>query len=101
MAQADFDTSTVTDEPESRPGGIPLFAWVIGAAILAVPVGLFAPKELYGVNLATTFDLFGTLIIRALTALATPLVFPGDPRAPIVRNDIRGRQARPDDALLS
>jgi len=48
MAQADFDTSTVTDEPESRPGGIPLFVWVIGAAILAVPVGLFAPKESAG-----------------------------------------------------
>jgi Na+/H+-dicarboxylate symporter len=91
MAQADFDTSTVTDEPESRPGGIPLFAWVIGAAVLALPVGLFAPKELYGVNLATTFDLFGTLIIRALTALATPLVFLAILSA-IVTNDIRGRQ---------
>ncbi len=91
MAQADIDTSTVTDEPESRPGGIPLFAWVIGAAALAVPVGLFAPKELYGVNLATTFDLFGTLIIRALTALATPLVFLAILSA-IVTNDVRGRQ---------
>jgi Na+/H+-dicarboxylate symporter len=91
MAQADFDTSTLTDEPESRPGGIPLFAWVIGAAILAVPVGLFAPKEIYGVSLATTFELFGTLIIRALTALATPLVFLAILSA-IVTNDIRGRQ---------
>jgi Na+/H+-dicarboxylate symporter len=105
MAQADFDTSTVTDEPESRPGGIPLFAWVIGAAILAVPVGLFVPPKilvrlpgfLFGlgktweVDLASFFDLFPTLIIRALTALASPLVFLAILSA-IVTNDVRGRQ---------
>jgi Na+/H+-dicarboxylate symporter len=91
MAQADFDTSTVSDEPESRPGGIPLFAWVIGAAILAVPVGLFAPKEISGVNVATQLEIFPTLIIRALTAMATPLVFLAILSA-IVTNDVRGRQ---------
>jgi Na+/H+-dicarboxylate symporter len=91
MAQADFDTSTVTDEPESRPGGIPLFVWVIGAAILAVPVGLFAPKDIYGVNVATQLEIFPTLIIRALTAMATPLVFLAILSA-IVTNDVRGRQ---------
>lgn len=91
MSQAEFDTSTVTDEPESRPGGLPLFVWVIGAAILAVPVGLFAPKEIAGVNLATQFEIFPTLIIRALTALATPLVFLAILSA-IVTNDVRGRQ---------
>ena len=91
MAQAEFDTSTVTDEPESRPGGIPLFAWVIGAAILAVPVGLYAPKEIAGVNLATQLEVFPTLIIRALTAMATPLVFLAILSA-IVTNDVRGRQ---------
>ena len=91
MAQADFDTSTAVAEPESRPGGIPLFVWVIGAAILAVPVGLFAPRELFGVNLATQLEIFPTLIIRALTALATPLVFLAILSA-IVTNDVRGRQ---------
>ena len=91
MAQADFDTSTVVDEPESRPGGLPLFVWVIGAAILAVPVGLFAPRVVFGVNVATQLEIFPTLIIRALTALATPLVFLAILSA-IVTNDVRGRQ---------
>jgi len=91
MAQVDIDTSSVTDEPESRPGGLPLFVWVIGAAAMAVPVGMFAPREIAGVNLATTFELFGTLIIRALTAMATPLVFLAILSA-IVTNDVRGRQ---------
>ena len=91
MAQADFDTSTVVDEPESRPGGLPLFVWVIGAAILAVPVGLFAPRVVFGVDLATQLEIFPALIIRALTALATPLVFLAILSA-IVTNDVRGRQ---------
>ena len=92
MAQADFDTSTVTDEPESRPGGIPLFVWVIGAAILAVPVGKFAfPRQISGVDVANQLEIFPTLIIRALTALATPLVFLAILSA-IVTNDVRGRQ---------
>ena len=34
-------TSTVADDPESRPGGIPLYVWVVAAAVLAVPVGLY------------------------------------------------------------
>ena len=29
-----------SDEPESRPGGLPLYVWVIGAVILAVPTGM-------------------------------------------------------------
>jgi DAACS family dicarboxylate/amino acid:cation (Na+ or H+) symporter len=91
MAQVDFDEPSVTDEPESRPGGIPLFAWVIGAAVLAVPVGLFAPKMIGTVDLAAQFEVFPTLIIRALTALATPLVFLAILSA-IVTNDVRGRQ---------
>ena len=91
MAQVDFDTPSIADEPESRPGGIPLFAWVIGAAILAVPVGLFAPKMIGTVDLAAQFEIFPTLIIRALTALATPLVFLAILSA-IVTNDVRGRQ---------
>jgi Na+/H+-dicarboxylate symporter len=91
MAQVDFDLSTVSDEPESRPGGVPLFVWVIGAAILAVPVGLYSPRVVLGVNVATQLEIFPTLIIRALTALATPLVFLAILSA-IVTNDVRGRQ---------
>src|SRR3954447_22042164 len=91
MAEADFDTSTVADEPESRPGGIPLYVWVIGAAILAVPVGLYVPRTISGVDVAAQLDLFPNLIIRALKALATPLVVLAILSA-IVTNDVRGRQ---------
>jgi Na+/H+-dicarboxylate symporter len=91
MAQADFDTSTVADDPESRPGGIPLYVWVIGAAALAVPVGLYVPRTISGVDVAAQLDLFPNLIIRALKALATPLVVLAILSA-IVTNDVRGRQ---------
>ena len=91
MAQGEFDTSTVADEPESRLGGIPLYVWVIGAALLAVPVGLYAPKEVYGLKVAEQLDLLPNLIIRALKALATPLVVLAILSA-IVTNDVRGRQ---------
>ena len=30
---------TIQDEPESRPGGIPLYVWVIAAVLIAIPVG--------------------------------------------------------------
>jgi len=91
MAQADQDTSTIADDPESRPGGIPLYVWVIGAAALAVPVGLYLPKFVGGVDVAEQLDLLPNLIIRALKALATPLVVLAILSA-IVTNDIRGRQ---------
>ena len=91
MVQADFDASTVADEPESRPGGIPLYVWVIAAAALAVPVGLYAPRSIGGVSVVAQLDLMPNLIIRALKALATPLVVLAILSA-IVTNDIRGRQ---------
>jgi len=91
MAQVDFDPSTVADEPESRPGGVPLYVWVILAAILAVPFGLSVPKVVSGVDVAAQLDLLPNLIIRALKALATPLVVLAILSA-IVTNDIRGRQ---------
>ena len=81
----------MADEPESRPGGIPLYVWVIGAAILAVPVGLYVPRTISGVDVAAQLDLFPNLIIRALKALATPLVVLAILSA-IVTNDVRGRQ---------
>ncbi len=91
MAQVDFDPSTVADEPESRPGGVPLYVWVILAAGLAVPFGLYVPKVVGGVDVAAQLDLMPNLIIRALKALATPVVVLAILSA-IVTNDIRGRQ---------
>lgn len=75
----------VQDEPESRPGGIPLYVWVLIAVGLAIPAGL-----LFGEQVQST-RIFPTLIIRALTALAAPLVVLAILHA-IVTNDIRGRQ---------
>jgi Na+/H+-dicarboxylate symporter len=75
----------VADEPESRPGGIPLYIWVLGAVALAIPVGLFLGEG------ATRLNLLPSLIIRALSALAAPLVVLAILSA-IVSNDIRGRQ---------
>ncbi len=91
MAQGEFDTSTVADDPESRPGGIPLYVWVIAAAILAVPVGMYTPAEFHGLKTAEQLDILPNLIIRALKALATPLVVLAILSA-IVTNDVRGRQ---------
>ena len=91
MSQAEFDPIPVADEPESRPGGVPLYAWVLGAALLAIPFGLFFPREINGVSVATQLDLLPNLIIRALKALATPLVVMAILSA-ILTNDIRGRQ---------
>jgi len=75
---------TVQDEPESRPGGLPLFVWVLIAVVLAVPVGMIWSG-------ATQLELIATLIIRALGALAAPLVVLAVLHA-IVSNDIRGKQ---------
>ena len=72
------------DEPESRPGGIPLFVWVLVAVVLAVPVGLAWSG-------ATQLELISKLIIRALGALAAPLVVLAVLHA-IVSNEIRGKQ---------
>lgn len=86
MAQFDQElTIAGVDEPESRPGGIPLYVWVVAAVILAIPVGLF-----WGAG-AEQLNLLPRLIIRALSALAAPLVVLAILSA-IVSNDIRGRQ---------
>lgn len=86
MAQIDqAPTVAGVDEPESRPGGIPLYIWVIAAVILAIPVGLFWGEG------AEHLNLLPRLIIRALSALAAPLVVLAILSA-IVSNDIRGRQ---------
>jgi DAACS family dicarboxylate/amino acid:cation (Na+ or H+) symporter len=75
----------VADEPESRPGGVPLYVWVIGAVVLAIPVGLAWGEG------AARLDLLPKLIIRALSALAAPLVVLAILSA-VVSNEIRGRQ---------
>ena len=91
VSQVDVDVPAVADEPESRPGGLPLYVWVVLAAALAVPFGLFVPRQVAGVAVAPILDAFPTVIIRALTALATPLVVMAILNA-LITNDIRGRQ---------
>lgn len=85
MQSEENGSATVAEEPESRPGGIPLYVWVIAAVILAIPVGIFWGEG------AERLDLLPRLIIRALSALAAPLVVLAILSA-IVSNDIRGRQ---------
>ena len=41
VSEEDGSLAPPAEEPESRPGGIPLYVWVIGAVVLAIPVGLF------------------------------------------------------------
>ena len=85
MSQIEVENLAGADEPESRPGGIPLYIWVIGAVILAIPVGSY-----FGDSIAR-IDILPKLIIRALNALAAPLVVLAILSA-VVSNDIRGRQ---------
>lgn len=75
----------VEDEPESRPGGLPLYVWVLIAVAVAVPLGL-----MWGEG-AKSLQIVPNLIMRALTALAAPLVVLAILHA-IVANDIRGKQ---------
>ena len=82
---SEMSYGTPADEPESRPGGIPLYVWVLVAVALAVPVGLYWQEG------AARLNLLPALIIRALSALAAPLVVLAILHA-IVTNDIRGRQ---------
>ncbi len=56
----------VTAELESRPGGIPLYVWVIAAVVLAIPAGLAWGEG------ATRLNLLPSLIIRALGAWPRP-----------------------------
>ncbi len=74
----------MTEEIESRPGGIPLYLWVIAAVLVAIPVG-----AAWGDG-AASLDLLPKIILRALTALAAPLVVLAILHA-IVTNEIRGR----------
>lgn len=79
-----LNPSAIEDEPESRPGGLPLYVWVILAVVVAIPVGKFWGEG------ATSLEIMPKLILRALTALAAPLVVLAILSA-IVTNEIRGR----------
>jgi DAACS family dicarboxylate/amino acid:cation (Na+ or H+) symporter len=85
MSEEDGTLVAPAQEPESRPGGIPLYVWVLAAVILAIPVGLAWGEG------AARLNILPDLIIRAIKALAAPLVVLAILSA-IVANDIRGRQ---------
>jgi DAACS family dicarboxylate/amino acid:cation (Na+ or H+) symporter len=72
------------DEPESRIGGLPLYVWVIVAVLLAIPTGMVFGQS------ASQLELLPKLILRALTALAAPLVVFAILSA-IVTNEVKGR----------
>jgi Na+/H+-dicarboxylate symporter len=75
---------TATERRPSR-WRLPLYAWVLIAVAAAVPVGLFWGEG------AVSLEILPRLIIRALTALAAPLVVLAI-MSTIVTNEIRGRQ---------
>src|SRR6516165_5037044 len=81
----DLGAPPVHEEPDSRPGGVPLYVWVIAAVILAIPLGLSMGEG------AVSLEIMPKLILRALTALAAPLVVLAILSA-IVSNEIHGRQ---------
>jgi DAACS family dicarboxylate/amino acid:cation (Na+ or H+) symporter len=64
---------------------MPLYVWVIIAVVAAIPIGLSWGEG------ATSLEIMPRLILRALTALAAPLVVLAI-LSTIVTNDIRGRQ---------
>ena len=80
------DNSIFRDPGRAREpaGRIPLYVWVIAAVLVAIPVGWA-----WGDG-ATRLELLPKLILRALTALAAPLVVLAILSA-IVTNEIRGR----------
>ncbi len=91
------------DPPEQKPKGLPLYAWVLLAVILAIPLGFLLridgswldrlprPATLALEAVVIVLDLLPKLIIRALKALAAPLVVFAILSA-IVTNTIQGRQ---------
>ncbi|MDX2035950.1 MAG: dicarboxylate/amino acid:cation symporter [Isosphaeraceae bacterium] len=73
------------EEPESRFAGVPLYVWVVLAAIIAVPVGYY-----WGPG-AASLEILPRLIIKLLKAFATPLIVLAILSA-LVGNEIKGRQ---------
>jgi Na+/H+-dicarboxylate symporter len=77
-------TPEVADEPESRLWGLPLYVWVVIAVLVALPVGWAWGDD------AKSLELLPKIILRALTALAAPLVVMAILSA-IVTNEVKGR----------
>lgn len=95
--------STVTPHSEPSRRSWPLYAWVILAVLLAIPCGMALGADagvirgcpvwvvkLIGV-FAATLELIPKMIMRALGAMAAPLVMLAILSA-IVTNEIKGRQ---------
>ncbi|MGC8642455.1 MAG: hypothetical protein ACP5XB_21550, partial [Isosphaeraceae bacterium] len=59
VPREDLENSPAEDEPESRPGGLPLYVWVVAAVIVAIPLGLFWGEG------ATSLEILPRLILRA------------------------------------
>jgi Na+/H+-dicarboxylate symporter len=83
LAEPD-NAPAVADEPESRLWGLPLYVWVVIAVVVAIPVGWA-----WGDG-AKNLELLPRIILRALTALAAPLVVLAILSA-IVTNEVKGR----------
>lgn len=103
MQDGDQSLPTVLDEPESRPGGVPLYVWVLIAVALAIPVGIALGADASHIEgwphwarsllkaFAYALVLAPQMLIKALGALAGPLVVLAILSA-IVTNDVHGRQ---------
>jgi Na+/H+-dicarboxylate symporter len=79
------DQDPPTPEIGPRRFRLPLYVWVLIAVGMAVPAGLLLGEK------AVSLEILPRLIIRALTALAAPLVVLAI-LSTIVTNEIRGRQ---------
>ena len=104
MSEPNEAPPAVVEDPESRPGGVPLYVWVLGAVALAIPAGLALGVDAAWVHrippparpvlgaVCVGLELAPKLVIRALGALAAPLVVLAILHA-ILTNDLHGRQA--------
>ena len=80
------------DEPESRPGGIPLYVWVLGAVVLAIPVGFLGRG-------ATRLDLLPEPDHPGPRGPGGAPGRPGDPQCDRLERH-PGPSGGPDDGLL-
>jgi Na+/H+-dicarboxylate symporter len=79
------EQTSPTTEGRKRLWNLPLYAWVLIAVAAAIPVGMAWGEG------AVSLEILPRLIIRALTALAAPLVVLAI-LSTIVTNEIHGRQ---------
>ena len=85
--------ASVADEPESRPGGIPLYVWVVAAVVVAIPLGLLLGRR------GDSLEILPRLILRCSDGPGGAAGRAGHPEC-----DCHQRHpwppGRPDDALL-